>query len=66
MTSWRRPEDMSWENLKDVLDKKKKKKKKKGISYLTYVNVYVSKKSIFHKSISDESKVNPKLLIRTK
>ena len=41
------------------------RQKKWGYLYLTNLNVCVSNKSIFHKSISDESKVNPKLLIRT-
>ena len=39
--------------------------KKMGYLYLTNLNRYASNKSIFHKSISDESKANPKSLIRT-
>ena len=33
--------------------------------YLTKINGYVSNKSIFHKSTSDDSKAHPKSLIRT-
>ena len=59
--SWRRLEDMSWKHLQDVLETKKKW----GYLYLTNLNVCFSNKSIFHKSISGDSKVNPKSLIRT-
>ena len=43
----------------------RKKKKEWGYMYLTNLNVCVSNKSIFQKSICDESKANPKSLIRT-
>ena len=36
-----------------------------GYLYLTKINGYASNKSIFHKSISDDSKAHPKSLIRT-
>ena len=39
--------------------------KKWGYLYLTNLSGCVSNKSIFHKSISDESKAHPKSLIRT-
>ena len=58
--SSKRPEDMSSRYLQDVLETKKR-----GYLYLKNLNGYVSNKSIFHKSISDESKANPKSLIRT-
>ena len=58
--SWRLPKDMSWKHLQDDLDTKKW-----GYLYLTNLNVCAYKKSTFHKSISDESKENPKSLIRT-
>ena len=53
-------EDMSWRHLQDVLETKKW-----GYLYLTNLNVCVSNKSIFHKSVSDKSKPNPKSLIKT-
>ena len=56
-----RPEDMSWRHLQDFLETKKNG----GYKNLTALNVYVSNKSIFQKSIFDESKANPKSLIRT-
>ena len=39
--------------------------KKWGYLYFANLNVCVSNKSVFHKSVSDKSKVNPKSLIRT-
>ena len=36
-----------------------------GYLTLTNLNVYVSNKSVFHKSISHESKANPKSFIRS-
>ena len=58
--SSRCPDHMSSRNLQYVLETKKM-----GYLYLTNLNRYASNKSIFHKSISDESKANPKSLIRT-
>ena len=58
--SWRCPEDMSWRHFQDVLETKKWE-----YLYLTNLNVYVSNKSILHKSISGKSKANPKSWIRT-
>ena len=58
--SWRRPEDMSRKHLQDVLETKKWE-----YLYLTNLNVCVSYKSLFHNSMSDKSKANPKSLIRT-
>ena len=55
-TSWRH----SWRHLQDFLETKKW-----GYLHLKDLNVYVSSKSIFHKSISGESKANPKSLIKT-
>ena len=56
----RRPEDMSSIYLQGVLEIKKW-----GYLYLKNLSGYTSSKSIFHKSIPDESKANPKLSIRT-
>ena len=58
--SSRCPDHMSSRQLQDVLETKKL-----GYLYLTNLNGYASNKSLFHKSISDESKANPKSLIRT-
>ena len=58
--SSRCPDHMSSRHLEDVLETKKL-----GYLYLTNLNGYASNKSIFHKSLSDESKANPKSLIRT-
>ena len=58
MSSWR-PKDMSLRYLQDVLETKKW-----GYLYLKNLNVYVSKISIFHKSIPHESKENSKPSIR--
>ena len=58
--SSRHPEDISSRHLQDVMETKKW-----GYLYLKNLNGYVSNKSIFHKSISDESKANPKSLIGT-
>ena len=58
--SSRCPNHMSSRHLEDVFETKKL-----GYLYLTNLNGYASSKSIFHKSISDESKANPKSLIRT-
>ena len=58
--SSRRPEDMFSGYLQDVLETKKW-----GYLYLKNLNGYVSNKSIFHKSIPDEFKANPKSSIRT-
>ena len=54
--SWRRTEGMSWRHFEDVLETKKRW----GYLYLTNLNVYKSNISIFHKSVSDKSKPNPK------
>ena len=51
--SSRRPEDMSSRYLQDVLETKKN------------LNGYVSNKSIFNKSIPNESKANPESSFRT-
>ena len=51
---------MSSRRLQDAL-----KTKKWGYLYLTNLNEYLSNKSIFYKSISDESTANLKSLIRT-
>ena len=59
--SSRGPEDMSWRHVQDFLETKKNG----GYLNLTNLNVYVSNKSIFHKSIPDESKANRKSLIIT-
>ena len=53
-------EDMSSRYLQAILETKKW-----GYLYLKNLNGYVSNKSIFHKSIPDESKANPKSSIRT-
>ena len=58
--SSRRPEDMPSRYLQDILETKKW-----GYLYLKNLNEYVSNKSIFHKSIPDESKANLKSSIRT-
>ena len=58
--SSRRSEDMSSRYLQHVLETKKW-----GYLYLKNVNGYISNKSIFHKSIPDESKGNPKSSMRT-
>ena len=58
--SSRRPEDMSSRNPQDVLETKKW-----GYLYLKNLHRYVSNNSIFSKSVSDESKANPKSSIRT-
>ena len=54
--SWSRLPEMSSRHLYDVLETKKKKG---GYLYLTNRNEYVSNKSLFYKSISDESKGHP-------
>ena len=74
-TSWRSLEDISQEFLKTswktrVVTLKTSsrhvfKTKKWRYLCLTNLNWYVSNKSIFHKSISEESKANLKSLIRT-
>ena len=58
--SSRRPEDMSSRHLQDFLNTKKW-----GYLYLKNLNEYISNKSIFHKSIPDESKANLKSSVRT-
>ena len=50
--------------LRDIF-KTSWRQKKWGYLYLTNLNGYGSYKSKFHKSISDESKANPKSSIRT-
>ena len=49
-TSWRRLEDMSWRCLEGIIETNK------------ILGISVSNKSIFHKSISDNSKANPKCI----
>ena len=56
-------EDVLKSYLEDV--SKPSWRQKNGDLHLTNVNVYVTNKSIFHKSIFDESKANPKSLTRT-
>ena len=57
---WRRFQDMSSRYLQGILETKKWR-----YLYLKNLNGYVSNKSIFHKSITDKSKANPKSSIRT-
>ena len=49
-TSWRHLEDMSWRCLEGIIETNK------------ILGISVSNKSIFHKSISDNSKANPKCI----
>ena len=55
-------EDVLKTCLEDIF-KTSWRQKKWGYLYLTNLDVYVSNKSIFRNSISDESKANPKSLI---
>ena len=66
-TSWRRFEDVKIlkKCLQDIFKTSKRQKKMGGYLTLTNLNVYVSNKSVFHKSISHESKANPKSFIRS-
>ena len=78
-TSWRRLANvlenenlLRWRPLEDVLKtcledifKTSLRQKKWRYLYLTNLNVHVSNKSIFDKSIPYRSKANPKSLIRT-
>ena len=60
----RRLEDILQIRFEDVL-KTSWRHKKWGYLYLANLNEYVSNGSIFHKSISDESKANTKSSFRT-
>ena len=69
---WKRLEDILKICLEEVLKtcledifKTPWRQKTPGYLYQTNLNVYVSNKSIFHKSLSDESEANTKSLIRT-
>ena len=78
-TSWRRLENilenenlLRWRRLQDVwktcledIFKTSLRQKKWKYLYLINLNVHVSNKSIFDKSISYRSKANPESLIRT-
>ena len=67
--SWRRLEDTPWRCLEDMSSRRLEDIMEQTL-YLLGTSVsdkskYVSNKSIFHKSISDNSKANPNALIRT-
>ena len=55
----------TWRHVLKTSSRRLGDKNKWGYLYLTNLNVCVSNKSIFQKSISDESKANPKSLVRT-
>ena len=63
--SWRHVLKTSWKLVLKTSSRRLGDKKNWGYLYFTNLNVGVSNKSIFHKSISDKSKANPKSLIRT-
>ena len=64
-TSWRHILKTSWRHVLKTSSRRLGDKKKWGYLHLTNLNVCVSNKFIFQKSISDDSKANPKSLIRT-
>ena len=69
--SWRRLEDMSWRRLEDLSWRHVLKMSGKRLGdkqnvfwsylYLTNLNVYLTN-LVFHKPVSDESKMNPKCI----
>ena len=62
-TSWRRLEDMSWRPLKDFMETNKILTRDICILISGFNKPKcVSNKSVFHKSISDNSKANPKCI----
>ena len=65
-TSWRHVLKAFGRHVLKTFSRSLGDKKKWEYLYLTNLNVCVSNKFIFHKSISDEFKANPKSLIRTK
>ena len=64
-TSWRYVLKKSWRHVLKTSSRRLGDKKNPGYLYQTNLNVYVSNKSIFYKSLSDESEANTKSLIRT-